>query len=41
MPKDENNSWWDRVGRPELVETLCKTKKGKIQRKEKIMENNC
>ncbi len=27
VPMDESNSWWDRVGKPESVETLCKTKK--------------
>ena len=33
MPRDENNSLWDRVGRPESVETLCKTQKmAKLQK---------
>ena len=27
VPREETDSWWDRVGRPESVETLCKTKK--------------
>ena len=27
MPRDENNSWCDRVGRPESVETTYKTHK--------------
>ena len=25
VTRDENISWWDKVGRPESVETLCKT----------------
>ena len=24
---DQNNSWWDRVGQPESIETTCKTQK--------------
>ena len=37
MPREETDSWWDRVGRPESVEILCKTKKmAKLQKIWKI-----
>ena len=37
MPRDESNSWRDRVGRPESVETLWETQKmGKLQKLWKI-----
>ena len=37
MPGHQNDSWWDRVGRPESTETTDKTHKlGKLQKKWKI-----
>ena len=40
VPRDENNSWWDKVGRPESVGTTYKTHKlAKLQKQWKIIIN--